>query len=78
MAKNNKKIDQSTTLKEIFEIEGIGEILIKYNVPCLSCPMASFEIETLKLGDICRVYGIDAKKLLEGLNNFLKRSKIKN
>jgi len=67
-----EKINQDTTLKEILKIEGTEEILTKYNLPCLFCPMASFEIENLKIGDVCRVYGIDSKKLLKELNEFLK------
>jgi len=67
-----EKINQNTFLKDILKIEGVEEILIKYNLPCLFCPMASFEIENLKIGDICRIYGIDSKKLFEELNNFLK------
>jgi len=67
-----EKINQNTTLKEILQIEGAQEILMKYNIPCLFCPMASFEIENLKIGDVCRIYGIDSKKLLEELNKFLK------
>jgi hypothetical protein len=67
-----EKIDQNTTLKEILQIEGAQEILMRHNIPCLFCPMASFEIENLKIGDVCRIYGIDSKKLLEELNKFLK------
>jgi len=56
-----EKINQNTTLKEILQIEGAQEILTKYNIPCLFCPMASFEIENLKIGDVGRIYGIDSK-----------------
>ena len=73
-----KEINQNTTLKEILEIKGVEEILMKYNVPCLSCPMASFEIEDLKLGDICRIYGINSKQLFEELNSFLKGRNLKS
>jgi len=70
-----KKITKETTLKEILEIEGAKEILEKYNLPCLFCPMASFEIENLKIGDICRAYGINAKNLLKDLNSLVSKAK---
>ena len=49
----------------IKEMEGV---LSKYNVPCLGCPMAQMEMNSLTLGQICGNYGIDLKKLLEELN----------
>ena len=63
-----RKITAKTTLKEILESPKSEEILTKYGVPCLSCPMAIFEIEKLKIGDVCKMYGIDAKSLLKELN----------
>lgn len=62
------KITKNTTIEKILQKDGAMEILIKYNLPCLSCPMAIFEIEKLKIGDVCKVYGIDAKGLLKELN----------
>ena len=70
-----KKITKETTLKEILEIEGAKEILQKYNLPCLFCPMASFEIENLKIGDVCKVYGIKEKELLKELNSLIQNEK---
>jgi len=66
-----KKIDKDTKLKEIFEIENLREVLIKHKIPCLFCPFASLEIEKLKIGDICRSYGINEKKLIDDLNKTL-------
>jgi len=63
-----KKITKDTTISKILEIPGSKEVLSKYKVPCLSCPMAQFEVQDLKIGDVCRMYGIDAKKLLADLN----------
>lgn len=63
-----KKITKDTTLDEILADPKAGEILSKHNVPCLSCPMAKFEIKSLKIGDVCEMYSIDLKKLLEDLN----------
>lgn len=62
------KITAKTTLKSILEKKGAEKILEKYGVPCLSCPMASFEIDKLKIGDICKAYGLDLEKILKDLN----------
>ena len=71
-----KKITKDTTLAEIMAKESARAILAKYKVPCLTCPMAQFEISPpaggLTIGDVCKMYGIDLKKLLADLN------KIKN
>lgn len=73
MEQNNKvKITKDTTLAEILKKPGAEEILAKYNLPCLSCPMAKFEIANLKLGDACKTYGIDLESLLKELNEKLK------
>lgn len=61
------KVTQDTTLAEILEIPGAQEILAKFKVPCLTCPMAQMEMQCLKLGDVCRMYGIDETKLLKEL-----------
>lgn len=67
-----EKITQNTTLAEILEKPELVEILAKYNLPCLSCPMAKFEIEKLKIGEVCKMYGIDLGKLLIELNKIEK------
>jgi len=77
-AKKVLRINQDALLKEILKIEGANDILFKHNIPCLFCPMAAFEMENLKIGDVCRIYGIDLKKLLKELNKFLKGRESKN
>ncbi|RLF44345.1 MAG: disulfide oxidoreductase, partial [Thermoplasmata archaeon] len=62
------KIARDTKLSEILKDQKSQEILAKYNLPCLSCPMARFEIENLKLGEVCKMYGINLEKLLRELN----------
>lgn len=62
------KITGKTTLKKILENSKAEKVLLKHGVPCMSCPMASFEMEKLKIGDVCKMYGIDIKKLLKDLN----------
>ncbi|MFC1663983.1 DUF1858 domain-containing protein [Patescibacteria group bacterium] len=62
------KVTSNTTLVEILKHPGAKKILAKHNFPCLECPMAKLEIESLEIGRVCKVYGIDFKKLLEELN----------
>lgn len=64
----SNKITQKTTLDKILKIKNAEKILAKYKVPCLSCPMAKFEMENLTLGQICKMYGINLKSLLKELN----------
>jgi hypothetical protein len=65
---DGEKVIKETTLAEIMERPGAEEILAKYELPCLSCPFAKMEMEQLKVGDLCRQYGIDCKNLLKDLN----------
>ncbi len=62
------KITNKTTLKEILETPGAEGVLAKHGVPCVSCPMAKFELDKLEIGEVCKMYGIDLEKLLEDLN----------
>jgi hypothetical protein len=62
------KIDKDSFLSDILQKEGAQEILSRHRVPCLTCPMAQMEMKTLKIGDICKMYGLDEKKLLLELN----------
>lgn len=64
-----QRFDENSTIKEILKNKRGFEVLNKYKVPCLCCPMASLEIGKLKLGDVARLYGIDAKKILKELND---------
>ncbi len=61
-------IDKNSILAEILKNPKAEKILAKYNLPCLTCPMARFEIENLKLGEVCKMYKINLEKLLEELN----------
>ena len=61
-------VDIGTTLEKILGIKGAGEILIENGVLCLSCPMASFEIDKLKIGEVCKMYGLNLEKILKELN----------
>ncbi|HDI06400.1 MAG TPA: DUF1858 domain-containing protein [Candidatus Aenigmarchaeota archaeon] len=63
-----EKITKETTLGKILERGGMEKILEKFEIPCLHCPMARFEMENLKIGEVCKMYGIDANKLIKELN----------
>jgi len=66
-----KKITKNTILADILEVPGAKEILAKYHLPCLSCPLAQSEIQRLKLGNVCEKYDINAKDLIKELNQLL-------
>ncbi len=63
-----KRVTENTTVEEIMRMPRGAEILAKHRLPCLTCPMAAYEIGSLKIGDVARLYGIDVKKLLDELN----------
>ena len=69
MKRRTKKISKSTTLAEILEKNGAEKVLGRNNVPCLSCPMAALEIDKLKIGDVCKTYGLNLEKILKELND---------
>ncbi len=68
-----KKFTKDTTLAEVLGLPGAKRILVKYNLPCLGCPMAKWEMADLKIGEICRIYGINLKDLLNELNKKVKK-----
>jgi len=63
-----KKFTKNSTIAEILASEKGEKILAKYNLPCLTCPMAKLEIQNLKVGQVCKMYGINIEKLLGELN----------
>ena len=67
------RITKETTLAEILKDPRTEEILKKFNLPCLGCPMAKYEMESLKIGEICKMYGVDLGKLLKELNSVYKK-----
>ena len=62
------EVNENTTLSDILKVDGAEKMLSKYQLPCLHCPMAKMEMESLKIGEVCKTYGIDAKSLLEDIN----------
>ena len=67
-----RKVTKDTTLAEILKHPGTSEVLSRYRFPCLHCPMAAFEIGTLKLGEVAKAYGIDLDSLLKDLNKIIE------
>lgn len=62
------KVTKDTTLEKIMQMKNGEEVLHKNFVPCVSCPMAPLELSDLKIGEVCRVYKLDLKKILNELN----------
>ena len=65
------EVNENTTLANILKIDGAETMLAKYQLPCLHCPMAKAEMDDLKIGAVCKMYGIDAKSLLEDINSIV-------
>ena len=68
-----KKVTKETTLAEILKLQNAEKVLAKYDVPCLSCAFAQMEMESLKIGQICKNYNIDINSLLKELNKKIKK-----
>jgi len=62
------KITKSTILSEILKDSKNVKILEKYKLPCLGCPCVQYEMDSLEIGQVCEMYKIDLKSLLEELN----------
>lgn len=62
------KITKDTTLAQILERPEASKILSKYDLPCLHCPVAKYEIGILKIGEVAKAYGINIDSLLRDLN----------
>ncbi|MEA3329982.1 MAG: hypothetical protein U9Q06_04535 [Nanoarchaeota archaeon] len=61
------KITKKSTLEKVLKLKGAEKVLEKFEIPCLHCPMARFEIGNLTLEIICANYGINLKKLIKEL-----------
>ncbi len=71
---NKQEIDENTTLAEVYSIKGSDEVLRMLNVPCVSCSFAVMEMDMLKLGDICDMYGLDKKKVILSLRKLAEQA----
>ncbi len=62
------KFTKDTTLAKVLGDAELEKVLAKHNVPCLGCPFAKIEMNKLKIGEICKMYGIKLESLLKDLN----------
>ncbi len=70
--KKTAKITENTFLSEIINNKKFQKILAKYQVPCLTCPFAIFEIQNLTLKEVCETYNLNLKNILKELNKNIK------
>jgi len=75
MKKTENKITEDTTLAEILKCPKAEDILSKYNLPCLHCPIAAYEMNKIKIKEIAKRYSIDLKNLLRDLNKNMEMKK---
>jgi len=73
-----KKITENTTLAETLKNPDTEKILVKYNLPCLNCPLAKYEMENLEIGEVCKMYNINVQRLLGELNKLYPRTTSQN
>jgi hypothetical protein len=62
------KFNADSVLADIVLYPEAEQILIKHNIPCITCPRAKEEMGELKIGDVCRMYNINLDEVLEELN----------
>lgn len=62
------KFDKNTKLGKILENPEGNKVLHRNGVPCVSCPMAKFEMDSLEIGQICEMYALDLENILNELN----------
>jgi len=62
------KILASTTLAKLPQNIKTQKTLAKFGVPCISCPHVHEEENSLTLGQVAKMYGLDIKGLLTELN----------
>ncbi len=63
------KITKDNIIMDVLMMDrGTAPIFIKHGMHCLGCPSSSGE----SIEDACAVHGIDADKLIDELNEYLK------
>ncbi len=67
------KITKKTKLSEVINNPKAEKILSNYKFPCISCPFARYEMESLDMGAVCKMYDIDCDKLIKELNEKLNK-----
>ena len=66
------EITSKSSLKNVLAVKGVEEVLDKYQVPCLTCPMAAMEMDQLTIGQICEKYHIEENALIDDINKINK------
>lgn len=70
-----KKITKNITLKEVLNLDNGAQVLADFDVPCMGCAFARFEMDKLTLADICQMYDLDLDGILNKLNGETKNNK---
>jgi len=61
-------ITKKSKYSEVLKVKGSEDVLSKHKVPCVTCPMAKMEMDTLTLEQIGSWYGIDVDSIIKDLN----------
>lgn len=69
------KFTKNTTLAEILKYSRTKKILTKYNLPCLFCPMAQYEMSKLTIGEVSKAYHLNLTGILKELNLIVNKNK---
>jgi len=56
------KVTSKTKLDKLLKDKKAEKILKEQGLPCVFCPYSRYEAGSLELGEICKRYGLDAKK----------------
>ncbi len=67
-AKEKKEFTAKTKIKEVLKDEKFKTILTQNNFPCMTCPFAEAEMNSMDLQTVARTYNLDLAKLLAELN----------
>ncbi len=64
------KVSDDMIIRDVLVMdEGVAPIFMKHGMHCLFCPSASGE----SIKDACVVHGIEPKKLIDDLNEYLEK-----
>ena len=69
-----RRISEETSLAEVMRRPETLQVLVNHGIPCVACPMARFEMESLRVGDVAKAYGIDVDRLMKDLNEALEKA----
>jgi hypothetical protein len=61
-------INEDSTLAQIVADPLAEDILHKHGVPCVTCPYAAQEMNSLTIGQVSKIYELDLPAILKNLN----------